>query len=286
RDAAGWHGTRRAHPGRRGRREDRHGAGGRTEGLEPQGPGQPRSRLVHRLRARRVADHRARRAGRARRRRRRQVRRTHRQADSGALLHPRRGPATWRGARSRHAPAAATPACARSPPRRRRAGGPRGSPLRFRVRFERRLWTPFEWALPLLAIAICAFGILTVYSASYTPGADSPAPMAIRQLTWFAAGLLVMLGMLGFDYRKLERHAYLIYLVVLLLVLAVPLVGQGGGGARRWVRASPRCGGSRGSAGGGRACGCAPATSRSRRRPSSVSAKPPFHSCSWRYPPP
>jgi rod shape determining protein RodA len=107
------------------------------------------------------------------------------------------------------------------------------------MRFDRRLLTHFEWALPLLATGICAFGILTVYSASYTPGADTPAPMAMRQLTWFAAGLLVMLGMLSFDYRRLERHAYLIYVVALLLVLAVPLIGQVGGGSRRWIRLGP-----------------------------------------------
>jgi rod shape determining protein RodA len=107
------------------------------------------------------------------------------------------------------------------------------------MRFDRRLLTHFEWALPLLAIPVCVFGILTVYSASYTPGADSPAPMAMRQLTWFAAGLLVMLGMLSFDYRRLERHAYVIYLVVLLLVLAVPVMGQVGGGSRRWIRLGP-----------------------------------------------
>ena len=63
--------------------------------------------------------------------------------------------------------------------------------------------------------------------------------MAVRQLTWFAAGLVVMLAMLSFDYRRLERHAYLIYLVVLLLVLAVPLIGQVGGGSRRWIRLGP-----------------------------------------------
>src|SRR5262249_44706759 len=57
--------------------------------------------------------------------------------------------------------------------------------------------------------------------------------------TWFAAGLLVMLAMLSFDYRRLERHAYLIYLVAVLLVLAVPVIGQVGGGSRRWLRAGP-----------------------------------------------
>jgi len=107
------------------------------------------------------------------------------------------------------------------------------------MRFDRRLLTHFEWLLPLLAIAVSALGILTVYSASYAPGADSPAPMAMRQLVWCIAGLLAMGAMLSFDYRRLERHAYLIYLVVLVAVLAVPLIGQVGGGSRRWIRLGP-----------------------------------------------
>ena len=107
------------------------------------------------------------------------------------------------------------------------------------MRFDRRLLTHFEWLLPLLAVAVCSLGILTVYSASYAPGADGPPPMAVRQLVWFVAGLAVMLSMLSFDYRSLERRAYLLYLIVLLLVLAVPLIGQVGGGSRRWLRLGP-----------------------------------------------
>jgi len=107
------------------------------------------------------------------------------------------------------------------------------------MRFDRRLLTHFEWFLPLVAICVSALGILTVYSASYVPGSDAPAPMAMRQLVWCIAGLVAMLAMLSFDYRRLERHAYLIYLVVLLAVLAVPLIGQVGGGSRRWIRLGP-----------------------------------------------
>src|SRR5262249_27070568 len=91
--------------------------------------------------------------------------------------------------------------------------------------------------LPLLALTVSVLGILTVYSASYTPGADTPSPMAVRQLVWCVAGIAAMLGMLSFDYRRLERHAYLIYLVVLLAVLMGPLVGPVvGGGPGRWIR--------------------------------------------------
>src|SRR5262249_60849496 len=86
------------------------------------------------------------------------------------------------------------------PPRRRRK----------RMRFDRRLLTHFEWFLPLVAICVSALGILTVYSASYVPGADTPAPMAMRQLVWCVAGLGAMLAMLSFDYRRLGRQAYLL----------------------------------------------------------------------------
>jgi rod shape determining protein RodA len=106
------------------------------------------------------------------------------------------------------------------------------------MRFDRRLLTHFEWPLPLCAIGVSVLGILTVYSASYS-GGEVPPAMALRQLTWFTGGIAVMLAMLSFDYRTLERHAYLIYLVVLLLVLAVPLIGQVGGGSRRWLRLGP-----------------------------------------------
>ncbi|HEV7733231.1 MAG TPA: rod shape-determining protein RodA [Candidatus Binatia bacterium] len=107
------------------------------------------------------------------------------------------------------------------------------------MRFDRRLLTHFEWLLPLLILSICGLGILTVYSASYTPGMETPPPLAMRQMTWFAAGIAGMLVMLSFDYRRLDRRAYLIYFLVLGAVLAVPLVGEVGGGSRRWIRLGP-----------------------------------------------
>ena len=107
-----------------------------------------------------------------------------------------------------------------------------------RMRFDRRLLTHFEWIVPLLAIGVSVLGVLTVYSATHTPAAPTPA-LAVRQLVWFAAGIAGMLGMLAFDYRRLERNAYVVYAIVLVLVLAVPLVGQMGGGSRRWLPLGP-----------------------------------------------
>jgi len=107
------------------------------------------------------------------------------------------------------------------------------------MRFDRRLLTHFEWLLPLLVLAICGLGITCVYSATYTPGRQGLPPLAARQLTWFGGGIVGMLLMLTFDYRRLDRRAYLLYALVIASVLAVPLMGEVAGGSRRWIRLGP-----------------------------------------------
>jgi len=107
------------------------------------------------------------------------------------------------------------------------------------MRFDRRLITHFEWLLPLLALAVSGIGAMTVYSATYTPGAEGPAPFALRQLTWLAAGCAAMLAVLAFDYRRLEHSGFLIYALLLAAVLAVPVLGRVVSGSRRWLALGP-----------------------------------------------
>jgi rod shape determining protein RodA len=107
------------------------------------------------------------------------------------------------------------------------------------MRFDRRLITHFEWLLPLLALAVSGLGVMTVYSATHDPGMHGPSLLALRQLTWLAAGCVGMLAALLFDYRRIERSAYIIYVVMVLAVLAVPLFGRVGGGSRRWLTFGP-----------------------------------------------
>jgi len=48
-----------------------------------------------------------------------------------------------------------------------------------------------------------------------------------------------MIVVLLFDYRRVERSAWVIYAVALLMILAVPFVGRVGGGSRRWITLGP-----------------------------------------------
>src|SRR5437867_4315749 len=127
------------------------------------------------------------------------------------------------------------PSCSRCSPttsaatrgRRRRPGKP--------MRFDRRLITHFEWLLPVLALGVSGLGAMTVYSATHVPGMHGLSPLALRQLLWLAGGSVAMLAALVFDYRRLERSAFVVYVLVLLAVLAVPVLGRIGGGSRRWI---------------------------------------------------
>jgi rod shape determining protein RodA len=106
------------------------------------------------------------------------------------------------------------------------------------MQFDRRLITHFEWLLPLLALLVSGIGVATVYSATH----EGPTSLAVRQLTWLAGGVVAMVAVLAFDYRRLDRSAfvtYLLYGVVLVAVFAVPVIGRVGGGSRRWIRLGP-----------------------------------------------
>jgi rod shape determining protein RodA len=106
------------------------------------------------------------------------------------------------------------------------------------MRFDRQLIAHFEWFVPALTFGICAMGLATLYSATYDPSLDL-SPLVARQLAWFGVGLLGMLVVMAVDYRTLERFAYVLYALAVIMLLLVPLVGVTGGGARRWLRLGP-----------------------------------------------
>lgn len=106
------------------------------------------------------------------------------------------------------------------------------------VRFDRQLIAHFEWFLPAVTCAICALGLATVYSATYDPGRDL-SPLVVRQIAWLGIGITGMLFILAMDYRTVERFAYVIYALAMIMLLLVPVVGVVGGGAQRWLRLGP-----------------------------------------------
>lgn len=100
---------------------------------------------------------------------------------------------------------------------------------------DRRLAQHIDVLLLVLVAAIVSMGVTTVYSATYAQSQGQMSPLVWRQALWATGGAGMMLALLLLDYRKLERHAYVIYAAALGLLVLVPLAGFLSGGSRRWI---------------------------------------------------
>jgi len=105
-------------------------------------------------------------------------------------------------------------------------------------KIDRRLLAHFEWPTLLLMLLIVGCGLASILSATYTPE-RTLSPHFIRQALWCLIGLAVMVMMMSFDYRRIDRYGYVAYGAILLLLALVPIIGISGGGSRRWIGVGP-----------------------------------------------
>ena len=95
----------------------------------------------------------------------------------------------------------------------------------------------FDWVLLAFVLAICAVGVLEIYSATlHTKFVGAH----IRQVYWIIGGLAVMFVMSRINYQVLLENTPWMYIVSLASLLAVLAIGQTYLGAKRWIRTFPR----------------------------------------------
>jgi rod shape determining protein RodA len=92
-----------------------------------------------------------------------------------------------------------------------------------------------NWPLVLLLGLIASIGFAMLYSAAN----GSLEPWAGRQMTRFAVGVVVMVGVALVDIRLWLKYAYLAYFASLALLGSVEVIGASGFGAQRWIDLGP-----------------------------------------------
>ncbi len=101
---------------------------------------------------------------------------------------------------------------------------------RAELSWREKLWQ-INWSLIALLTVIASVGFLTLYSAAN----GSLEPWAIKQMIRFGMGITLMIAVAVVDIRVWIRHAYIIYAVSLVLLVAVEIKGTIGMGAQRWI---------------------------------------------------
>ncbi len=114
-------------------------------------------------------------------------------------------------------------------------------PLLKRIKNARLVRGKMDFSILLVISALCAFGLVMVFSASYYyaqhySGANNDSFYYLkRQLIYLLIGYPLMLLISLIDYRLVERLRSVFLAVSLLLLVAVLIWGQDLNGGKRWL---------------------------------------------------
>ena len=105
--------------------------------------------------------------------------------------------------------------------------------------FDRRLLQNFDWLLLVLVMIIAAMGIVNLYSAGFNRTTPGATPIYLKQIYWLGVGLILMSVTVLYDYRHLQKLAFPLYILTIVLLLAVMFGGKMVSGSRRWLPLGP-----------------------------------------------
>ncbi len=90
-----------------------------------------------------------------------------------------------------------------------------------------------DWSLLIITLALCALGVLQIYSAT---NATKWADAWWKQVIWVVAGLLMMWVTSMFDYHALLERVPYFYIGALVLLVITMFLGNKVFGSTRWIR--------------------------------------------------
>ncbi len=90
-----------------------------------------------------------------------------------------------------------------------------------------------DWPLVIVSLALCALGVLQIYSATLsTKWGDA----WWKQIVWVGSGLVMMWVVASIDYHSLMGRVFYLYGAVIALLLATAFIGNKVFGSTRWIR--------------------------------------------------
>jgi rod shape determining protein RodA len=95
----------------------------------------------------------------------------------------------------------------------------------------RKLRAQFDWPLFLPILLLTLLGLINLYSATRA----APRGLFVHQLWFFGAGAVLFVLVSAIDYRVFQRHAWTIYVLLLLTLFLILLGGKTVNGSRRWL---------------------------------------------------
>src|SRR5271154_6233068 len=90
----------------------------------------------------------------------------------------------------------------------------------------------YDWWLLAILAAICALGVVEVYSTTH---GSALAGMHMKQLRWIVIGTVLMFVVSRIDYHLIMDQAPVLYIIGIVALIAVLAMGHTRFGAKRWI---------------------------------------------------
>jgi hypothetical protein len=102
------------------------------------------------------------------------------------------------------------------------------------IRQSEGLTSRFDWPLFIAGVLIALMGVVNLYSAT-SVYQGVVAERYISQLYWLLGAGVVGAALCAFDYRHIERGAYIAYAVGIFMLLIVFVLARDVRGSARWI---------------------------------------------------
>ena len=100
---------------------------------------------------------------------------------------------------------------------------------------KNKILNMFDFLLSLVVLLLVTMGILFIYSSSVNSEGVSVINEHIKQIIWASIGIVVMVLVTLYDYRKTEGIAMWLYFALILILIYTRIFGRYVNGARSWI---------------------------------------------------
>lgn len=99
----------------------------------------------------------------------------------------------------------------------------------------KKIFAIYDYLLIILVLTLVSLGVMFIYSSSINSEGISVTNEYFKQIVWGIIGLVIMLLIPLYDYRKTEHFSPVLYAGLIILLIYTRIAGRYVNGAKSWI---------------------------------------------------
>ena len=98
-----------------------------------------------------------------------------------------------------------------------------------------KIFTSLDYLLLLCILFLTGIGIAFIYSSGFNSDGINVSNEYIKQIIWLGVGLVLLVLVALFDYRRLNKYSFHFFAFMLAVLIYTRFFGRLVNGARSWI---------------------------------------------------